>query len=156
MLRHQTVDQLLQVFRLFHVNFAGGMPLRKSYQEAVREVAPGIRCPTGEARLTPGFDLAARHVIHTVGPRYRDAERSAPLLVAAYRSALELAGEHGLSTIAFPAISCGIYGYPLEEAAPLAIETCRAHAGSLTEIRFALFGADTYRAWQEAAARLLA
>ena len=91
----------------------------------VPEVRRGVRCPTGEARITPGFDLPARHVIHTVGPVYDDAEASAPLLAAAYRSSLRLANERGLKTIAFPAISCGVYGYPYDEAG----EVCAGWAG---------------------------
>jgi O-acetyl-ADP-ribose deacetylase (regulator of RNase III) len=118
---------------------------------AVPEVRPGVRCPTGEARLTPGFRLAARYVIHAVGPVFRSAEASAPLLAAAYRSSLELANEHGLSTIAFPAISCGVYGYPSHEAAHVALTTCREHGGALTEISFVLFGEAMYRVWAEAA-----
>jgi O-acetyl-ADP-ribose deacetylase (regulator of RNase III) len=119
------------------------------------EVQPGVRCPTGEARLTPGFRLPARYVIHAVGPVYRSAADSAPLLRAAYRSSLLLARAENLRTVAFPAISCGVYGYPLEEAAPLSIETCREHAGGLAEVRFLLFGAPAHGAWREAAARLL-
>lgn len=84
-------------------------------------------CPTGEARLTPGFRLPARHVIHTVGPVWRGGNHGEPdLLAACYRNSLALAEAHGLASIAFPAISCGIYGYPLEQAAAIAIgELCR-------------------------------
>ena len=113
------------------------------------EVEPGIRCPTGEARITPGFRLKARHVIHTVGPVY-EGVHSAPLLASAYRSSLVLANQHELATVAFPAISCGVYEYPLEQAASIAIETCRAHAGELREITFALFGQEAYDAWNSA------
>jgi len=118
---------------------------------AVPETRPGIRCPTGEARITSGFRLAARYVIHAVGPVYESADTSAPLLRSAYASALSLAGEHGLSSVAFPAISCGVFGYPLEEAAPLSIEVCRRNAGSLTEIRFVLFAEPAFRVWSTAA-----
>lgn len=68
---------------------------------------PGVRCPTGEARITRGGALAARHVIHTVGPVYNSAAASAPLLESAYRASLQLANARGLKTVAFPAISCG-------------------------------------------------
>ena len=118
---------------------------------AVAEVRPGVRCPTGEARITPGFDLTARHVVHTVGPIYAGAQASAPLLEAAHRSALELASTSGVSRIAFPAISCGIFGYPLDEAAGIALTAARTFAASFTEIRFVLFGDDTYSAWLAAA-----
>ena len=118
---------------------------------ALPEVMPGVRCPTGEARITPGFRLPARHVIHTVGPIYAGPERSAPLLRAAYRSSLELACAHDLRSVAFPAISCGVYGYPAPDAAAIALAACAAHAGCLTEIHFVLFGAEMYRVWTEAA-----
>jgi O-acetyl-ADP-ribose deacetylase (regulator of RNase III) len=124
--------------------------------QAVPEVGPGVRCPTGEARITPGFALAARHVIHAVGPVYASVDDSAPLLRGAYAASLRLANEHGLATIAFPAISCGIFGYPVDEAAPLAIATCREHAGALREVRLVLFGADAYEQWRAAAAAVLA
>jgi len=94
------------------IHRAAGPELRAAC-EAVPEVRPDVRCPTGEARITPGFRLPARHVIHTVGPVYGRPEESAPLLRAAYRSSLELAGAHALRSIAFPAISCGVYGDPL-------------------------------------------
>jgi O-acetyl-ADP-ribose deacetylase (regulator of RNase III) len=123
---------------------------------AVPEVAPGVRCPTGEARITPGFALPARHVVHAVGPVYRSADDSAPLLRGAYAASLRLANEQGLRTVAFPAISCGIFGYPVDEAAALAVATCREHAGALREIRFVLFGADMYKRWRAAAAAVLA
>jgi len=119
------------------------------------EVSPGVRCPTGEARITPGFALPAKHVIHTVGPIYGEDEDAAALLSSAYRSSLEVAKASGLRSIAFPAISCGVFAYPLDEAAGIALETCRAHAGPpLEEVRFVLFSADVYAAWLEAAKKL--
>lgn len=91
---------------------------------AVPEVRPGVRCPTGEARITPGFDLAARFVIHTVGPVWRGGTRGeAELLAACYRNSLALAEAQGLSSIAFPAISCGVYGYPVDSAASIAVRS---------------------------------
>lgn len=123
---------------------------------AVPEVRPGVRCPTGEARITPGFRLPARFVIHAVGPVYSRPEGSAPLLRAAYRSSLELANAHGLASVAFPAISCGIYGYPAGEAAEISIGAAQEHAGDLAEVRFVLFGESMYRAWVDAASAALA
>lgn len=83
-------------------------------------------CPTGEARLTPGFRLPARWVIHTVGPVWHGGERGEPALLAAcYRNSLALADAQGCSSIAFPAISCGVYGYPLEAAARIAVTELR-------------------------------
>jgi O-acetyl-ADP-ribose deacetylase len=91
------------------------------------EVRPGVRCPTGESRITPGFDLPAPYVIHTVGPVWRGGgSGEAELLAACYRSALSLAAEHDLRSIAFPAISCGVYGYPLDQAAAIAVREMRA------------------------------
>jgi O-acetyl-ADP-ribose deacetylase len=83
-------------------------------------------CATGEARLTRGYRLPARHVIHTVGPVWQGGRAGeADLLVACYRRSLELAAAHALATIAFPAISCGVYGYPPERAVPLAVAATR-------------------------------
>ena len=83
-------------------------------------------CPTGEARITRGYRLPARHVIHTVGPIWRGGARGeADLLASCYRRSLELAAEHGVATIAFPCISTGVYGYPADEAARIAVGTVR-------------------------------
>ena len=88
----------------------------------VPEVRPGVRCPTGEARITPGFKLPTKFVIHTVGPVYRDGQHGEPeKLAACYRNSLALAAENGCTSIAFPCISTGIYGYPKEEAAQIAV-----------------------------------
>jgi O-acetyl-ADP-ribose deacetylase (regulator of RNase III) len=114
---------------------------------AIPEVRPGVRCPTGDARITPGFDLPARYVIHTVGPVYDSPDESAPRLAAAHASSLRLAREHGLRSVAFPAISCGVYGYPLDEAAEIALEACAAYGDAFDELRFVLYGADAYDAW---------
>ncbi|MCX7515070.1 O-acetyl-ADP-ribose deacetylase [Frateuria sp. STR12] len=93
---------------------------------ALPETAPGVRCATGEARITPGFELPAAHVIHTVGPVWRGGSHDEPeLLAACYRNTLQLASEHGLRSIAFPAISCGAYGYPPELAAEVACASLR-------------------------------
>ena len=101
-------------------------------------------CPTGEARITPGFRLQARYVIHAVGPRWHGGGRGeADLLASCYRRSLELAAEHGLKTIAFPGISTGIYGYPLEDATRIAIGTvaaCLADMPEVEEVRFVTFG----------------
>jgi len=95
---------------------------------AVPEVRPGVRCPTGESRITPGFRLPARHVIHTVGPVWRGGTSGEPdLLASCYRSTLELAREHGVKSIAFPAISCGVFGYPVDRAATVAVDTTAAY-----------------------------
>ncbi len=83
-------------------------------------------CPTGEARITPGFRLPAKYIIHTVGPVWHGGRHGeAELLAACYRHSFALAGEHGVRSIAFPAISCGAYGYPKAEAAQIAVAECR-------------------------------
>jgi O-acetyl-ADP-ribose deacetylase (regulator of RNase III) len=90
-------------------------------------------CPTGEARITKGYRLRARHVIHTVGPVWHGGQRREPeLLASCYRTSLALAVEHGIKTIAFPAISCGAYGYPLADAVTIAVREC---ANALTAKR---------------------
>ncbi|MBL8480932.1 MAG: O-acetyl-ADP-ribose deacetylase [Rhodocyclaceae bacterium] len=84
-------------------------------------------CPTGEARLTPGFRLTARHIIHTVGPVWRGGAQGEPeLLASCYRNCFALARAHQLASLAFPAISCGVYGYPWDAAAHIAVRECRA------------------------------
>ena len=117
---------------------------------SVPEVRPGVRCPTGEARITPGFELRARYVIHTVGPVYSGRSEDTVLLSAAYRSSLGLAVENGLESIAFPAISCGVYGYPIREAAAVSAKVVREKQWDLREIRFVLFSAEVLDAWQRA------
>jgi len=108
----------------------------------VPESRPGVRCPTGEARITPGCDLPAKFVIHTVGPVYRDGKHGEPeLLAACYRNSLALAAENGCRTVAFPSISTGVYGYPAEEAAPIAIREAKAFLAGHPdmEVTFCLF-----------------
>jgi len=104
-------------------------------------------CPTGEARITKGYRLPARHVIHTVGPVWRGGTQGEDaLLASAYRSSLELARDHGLETIAFPAISTGIFGYPLERATQIAIgEVWRFLEGSDVprSVTFVCFDGET-------------
>ena len=97
---------------------------RELYEACLKvpEVRPGVRCPTGEARITPGFKLPAKFVIHTVGPVYRDGVHGEPeKLAACYRNSLTLAVENGCKSIAFPCISTGVYGYPIEDAAKIAV-----------------------------------
>ena len=98
---------------------------------AIPEVRPGVRCPTGEARITPGFNLPARYVIHTVGPVWRGGTAGEDdLLASCYRASLVLAEEHSLTSIAFPAISCGVYGYPVARASSIAVREVRRHLTS--------------------------
>ena len=99
-------------------------------------------CPTGEARITGGYNLPARHVIHTVGPVYGGKPQDSQLLTNCYSNSLKLAVENNLTTIAFPAISCGVYGYPIEDACKIAVDTSCAFLTrnpSLQKIIFILF-----------------
>lgn len=118
-------------------------------------------CPTGEARITRGYQLPARYVIHTVGPVWRGGQHGeAALLAACYRNSLAIAAAHGVASIAFPAISCGVYGYPFAAAAQIALRECRAFAAAQADaatrvesridsimfvdsITFALFSTET-------------
>jgi len=104
-------------------------------------------CPTGEARITGGFDLPARYVIHTVGPVYRGRDEDPVLLASCYRNSLRLAADNGVATIGFPAISCGVYGYPIADACEIALDTScgflRADA-TLDKVSFVLFSAADY------------
>lgn len=121
---------------------------------AVKKTLPGGLLQTGGAVLTPGFELPARYVIHCVGPIYREHNEGAwPLLADCYRNALRLCREHDLRTIAFPSISTGAYGCPLERAAQVAVtavmEELAAHALP-EQARFVLFDARTLRAYEQA------
>ena len=115
---------------------------------ACARVAP---CPTGEARITPGFALRARWVIHAVGPVWHGgAHGESELLASAYRASLAIARSKGLETIAFPAISTGVFGYPLEAAVAIAVATVRgdmAKHGGLTEVVFACFNQAALNAY---------
>jgi len=117
-------------------------------------------CPTGEARITPGFRLPAKHVIHTVGPVWRGGHAGeAEHLASCYAASLALAARHGLARVAFPAISCGVYGYPVGQAAAIATRSVRAgldaHDG-ITGVWLVCFGEETTRAYRAALARLAA
>ncbi len=114
-------------------------------------------CDTGDAKITTGGNLPARFVIHTVGPVYRDGNHNEPALLAScYRRSLEAALENGVATIAFPAISCGVYGYPIPDAAAVAMGAVKQflleHDG-VTLVRFVLFGEEVYRIFEQALAK---
>jgi len=109
-------------------------------------------CETGDAKITAGYDLPAKHVIHTVGPVYHGRPDDPKLLASCYRTSLELARGHGLSSVAFPAISCGVYGYPVEEASRIAIDTVRDFlaVNDLPEkVLFVLFSEDFFEIYRE-------
>jgi O-acetyl-ADP-ribose deacetylase (regulator of RNase III) len=115
-------------------------------------------CATGDAKITRGYRLPARFVIHTVGPVWHGGTRGEPALLAScYRKSLTLALAHDLATVAFPAISCGVYGYPLAAAAAIAVRECAGFAAAHPEIErivFALFGEDALAAYEAELARL--
>ncbi|MFN2431874.1 MAG: O-acetyl-ADP-ribose deacetylase [Gemmatimonadota bacterium] len=114
-------------------------------------------CPTGEARITRGHRLAARHVIHTVGPFWSGGRRGEDeLLRGCYRSSMALAAEHGLRSIAFPSISTGAYRFPIERAAPIAVAAVREALrveGCLELVRFVLFSEDDLRVYERVLGR---
>lgn len=109
--------------------------------------------PTGGAVATTGGNLSAKWVIHTVGPVYAKSEDRSHLLASCHVESLRVADELGARTIAFPAISTGVYGYPLEEAAPVAIGAVQNAASRVEEVRFVLFGEDAYSAFESALAQ---
>lgn len=116
----------------------------------IPEVAPGIRCPTGEVRITPGFNLPARYVIHAVGPIWQGGgQGEADALASCYRRSIALAREMGLTSIAFPAISCGVYGYPPHRAARVALSAVHgASDGPPISITLCCFDARMATVWR--------
>ena len=110
-------------------------------------------CRPGEAKITRGYRLSARFVIHTVGPIWRGGERHEPETLAnCYRRALQLAVESGIKTIAFPAISCGAYGYPIPDAAQIAVKTTRdflTTQNGIDKVIFVLWGEEIYDAYRQ-------
>jgi len=116
-------------------------------------------CETGDAKITKGYNLKARHVIHTVGPVYYSAGKKAPdLLASCYRRSLEVASQNKLKSIAFPSISTGAYGYPLNEAAPIALKTVMDYLKDHPDVelvRFVLFGQEAYQAYEKALNNLM-
>jgi O-acetyl-ADP-ribose deacetylase (regulator of RNase III) len=133
------------------INRAGGPKI----QEEARKIG---RCPTGQAVITTGGNLKATHVIHTVGPIYRDGRQGeADLLASAYRESLKLASAKGIKSLAFPSLSTGVYGYPIGDAAKVALATVKDYLNEHPEIelvRFVLFGKPTYEAYAKALAEI--
>ena len=106
-------------------------------------------CATGDAKITPGFGLPARRVIHTVGPVWRGGDQGEPALLAScYRSSLARADEVAAESVAFPAISTGVYGYPIEPAAAIAVSTVRATPTGVRVVRFVCFNRETLHAYR--------
>ncbi len=127
------------------INRAGGPKI----QEEARKIG---RCPTGRAVITTGGNLKAKYVIHAVGPIYRDGRRGeAELLASAYRESLKVASAQGLTSVAFPSLSTGVYGYPVQDAAKIALTTVKDYLAEHPEIRlvrFVLFGRPTYEVFE--------
>lgn len=106
-------------------------------------------CETGQAKITRGYKLPAKHVIHTVGPVWQGGHAGEPALLAScYQQSLALAVRHNIKTIAFPAISCGVYGYPLAQAVAIAVRESRANGADLEEIIFCCFDANMLALYQ--------
>jgi O-acetyl-ADP-ribose deacetylase (regulator of RNase III) len=126
---------------------------RNAGPELLAECRTLCGCKPGEAKLTRGYHLPARFVIHTVGPVWRGGQRGEPgTLANCYRNSLQLAVENEIKTIAFPAISCGAYGYPTPEAAQIALKTTRdflATDESIEKVTFVLWGEDIYDAYRQ-------
>lgn len=137
------------------IHDAGGPAILAECRQIVSKIGS---LPAGQAVITTGGRLAAKHVIHTVGPIYRGGERGeAETLASCHCESVRLADEHGLASLAFPAISTGAYGYPVTDAAPIAISAtikALASAKHLTKCRFVLFDISTVRAYQRAAEKL--
>ena len=109
------------------------------------------RCPTGEARITGGYNLFARYVIHTVGPVYSGKDNDSRLLAQCYLNSLKLAVNHHVKSIAFPAISCGIYGYPVTDACRIAVDTTSGFLDknrSIEKVMFVLFSAENLKIYE--------
>jgi len=123
---------------------------RAAGPELLAACRPLRGCKTGRAKITPGFRLPARHVIHTVGPVWQGGTRGeAELLSSCYRESLALARAQGLLTLAFPSISTGAYGYPLAEAASIAVNTVRSEAAGLREVVFCCFSTDDLAVYEQ-------
>lgn len=133
------------------IHRAGGPAILEACREIRRARYPG-GLPTGEAVATTGGRLRARWVIHTVGPIYAAERDPAALLRACHESVLGVADELGAQVVAFPAISTGVYRYPIEEAAPVALTAVRAARTRVREVRFVLFDTTALRAFEAAAA----
>ncbi len=130
------------------INRAAGPALLEACKKVTAK--NGVRCPAGEARITEAGNLKARYVIHTVGPKYGIDKDPEILLASAFRSSLDLALAHGCRSIAFPAVSCGVYHYPPEEAAQISISICRKPEYASLIIYFYLFSDRTAAIWTAA------
>jgi O-acetyl-ADP-ribose deacetylase (regulator of RNase III) len=158
---HQKVDAIVNAAN-DTLSFGGGVCgaiHRAAGPELTAACAQIGHCATGDSCITPGFRLEAKYVIHAVGPMWHSRSEDAVLLQSAYRSALALAQAHGIESIAFPAISTGIFGYPLDEAASIAIRTVAQFLEQQDQVklvRFVFLNDETFTAFRYAARRQLA
>ncbi|KAJ4717478.1 Appr-1-p processing enzyme family protein isoform 1 [Melia azedarach] len=136
------------------IHKAAGPDLQEACYK-VPEVKPGVRCPTGEARITESFKLPVSRVIHTAGPVFNFHGNPEAVLKSAYKNSLTLAKANNIQYIAFPAISCGLSHYPLEEAAAIAISTVKEFMDDFKEVHFVLYTDDVYNVWLKKAKELL-
>ncbi len=152
----QTVDAIVNAANEALAGGGGvdGAIHRAAGPELLRECQTLGGCPTGQARITKAYGLPARYVIHTVGPVWQGGgSREAELLASCYRESLRLAVDYGCTTVAFPAISCGVFGYPLHLAAEVSVQAVREY---LTDppvslvVRWVMFGKRAYEAWMAA------
>jgi len=138
------------------IHRAAGPKLLAACRDIIAKIG---RLPAGQAVITPGFDLPARHVIHTVGPIWRGGSQGEPeTLRSAYVKSLQCAAENNCATVSFPAISTGVYGYPVELAAPLALQAMAQDlkTGPVREIRLYLHGKHAFDTWRSVADALFA
>ena len=155
---HQDTDAIVNAANTSLLGGGGvdGAIHRAAGPELLAECRTLGGCPTGDAKITHGYRLKARHIIHTVGPVYRGSPRDAELLASCYQRSLHLAALNHLRSIAFPSISTGVYGYPVDEAAPIALGVVVEFLNTLTSIelvRFVLFDRLTFQAYKLALER---
>lgn len=158
-----TTDQVNAIVNAANSSLLGGGGVdgaihRAAGPELLAECRTLGGCATGDAKITKGYRLPAAHVIHTVGPIYRDGKHGEPeLLASAYRRSIEVAAANGCARVALPAVSAGVYGYPLDEAARIAVSTVAAAMDDhpeVVEARFWLFNERVHDAFERALAAL--
>ena len=156
---HQDTDAIVNAANTSLLGGGGvdGAIHRAAGPELLAECRTLGGCPTGDAKITHGYRLKAHHIIHTVGPVYRGSPRDAELLASCYQRSLHLAALNHLRSVAFPSISTGAYGYPVDEAAPIALGVGVEFLNTPTSIelvRFVLFDRLTFQAFEQALERL--
>ena len=156
---HQDTDAIVNAANTSLLGGGGvdGAIHRAAGPELLAECRTLGGCPTGDAKITKGYRLKAHHIIHTVGPVYRGSPHDAELLASCYRCSLSLAALNRLHSVAFPSVSTGVYGYPVDEAAPIALKTVAEFLNtpsSIELVRFVLYDSHTFQAYAQALERL--